>query len=492
MIGSLWLTVLVPIIFMPIVYLLGRSMGKNVSWVALIPLLYSTLDLGGLLGKVAENPVGEYFMWLPEIRFGLYADSLSLPIATLIALLGVIMAIYSNADMAQNILKQYGGENNKAHGTYYALYLGYVASMIGVVLSTNLFEFYFFFELMIIPSYLLINVYGSGEKEKIGLSYLLWSIVGAVLFVTGALSAYALTGSYELSSLASLSGSPYAGFVVITMLLGFGVKLAMFGLHVWQPAAYSEAPTSISALLSPAMSGLAAYSIVRMLLPISGIMESYFSYTLIWGLATMIYGGLNVLAQDDMKQMLAYSSMSQMGYIFIGVASATTMGVTGSMLHYISHGFGKAALFLAVGAVAHQTGTRSIKELGGLAAKMPITAVCFIIGAFNLAGIPPTVGFPSKLMIFMGAFGPGVFTLSAEFYVALAALLSTALTVGYTMSGMRRIFFGPLPESLADVKEAPWIMTVPMIILCVLSIVLGLFPAPILDPLMEAVAGLLA
>jgi NADH-quinone oxidoreductase subunit M len=491
MIGSLWLAILLPIICMPIVYFLGRSMGKNVSWLALIPLLYSTIYLGSLLGTVGANPVGEYFTWLPGIRFGLYADGLSLPIATLIALLSVIMAIYSNTDMAQNVLKQYGGENNKAHATYYAIYLGYAASMMGVVLSTNLFEFYFFFELMIIPSYLLINVYGSDEKEKIALSYLLWSIVGAVLFVTGALSAYALTGSYEISALAQLTGSPYAGFVVITMLLGFGVKLALFGLHVWQPAAYANAPTSISALLSPAMSGLAAYSIARMLLPITGTLSSYFTFTLAWGLVTIIYGGLMALAETDIKRLLAYSSMSQMGYMFIGVVSGTVLGVSGSMLHYISHGFGKAALFLSLGAVIHQTGIRNIKELGGLAAKMPITALVFFIGALNLTGIPPTIGYPSKMMIFLGAFGPGITTLSPEFYVALVALISTALTVGYTMWTMRRVFYGPLPDGLAEVKEAPMMMLVPMILLIAFSIVLGIYPKPIVDLIMEAVAGLI-
>jgi len=488
---QLWLAVLLPFIAMPVVYLLGRSMGKNTSWIALLPLLYSTVYLGSLQMNIADTPVGDYIEWLPGIDFGLYADGLSNPIALLIALLSVIMLLFSNLEMAQNILKQYGGENNKAYATFYAVYLGYVGGMLGVVLSTSLFEFYFFFELMIIPSYLLINAYGSGEKEKIALSYLLWSIVGAVLFVTGALAAYALTGSFELSDLALLTGSPYAGMVVILMLLGFGVKLAMFGLHLWQPAAYANAPTSISALLSPAMSGLAAYSIARMLIPITGTLQSYYMLTLAWGLVTMIYGGLMVMSETDIKRLLAYSSMSQMGYMFIGVVSCTTLGVTGSMLHYISHGFGKAALFLCMGAIIYRTGIRDIRELGGLAARMPVTATVFFIGALNLAGIPPTIGYPSKMMIFLGAFGPGVEILSADFYVALVALISTALTVGYTTWTMRRVFFGPLPEHLADVEEAPTMMLLAMVLLIAFSVVLGIYPRPIIDPLMEAVAGLI-
>lgn len=493
MFGSLWLAVLLPIVFMPIVYLAGRSIGKKASWVALVPLLYSTLYFASLLGGVAENPVGEYITWLPGIVFGLYADSLSIPIALTVSVLGVIMVIYSNAYMDHSIHEQYHHqENPRAHATYYALYLAYITSMLGVVLSTNLFEFYFFFELMIIPSWALINVYGSGEREKIALMYLLWSIVGAVVFVTGALSAFALTGTFEISALASLAGNRYAGFIVVSMLLGLTVKMAMFGLHIWLPFAHAEAPTPISALLSPAMIGLAAYAIVRMLLPITGVIDANFTLMFIWGFATMLYGGLMVMAQTDIKRLLAYSSMSQMGYIFIGIASAGTIGVTGAMMHYISHGLGKAALFLSVGTIMHQTGIRDIRQLGGLADRMPITALAFLIGAMSISGIPPTIGFPSKMMIFMGAFEPGIGAISGNFLLALAAILSTALTVAYTMWTMRRIFYGPLPDHLKDTKEAGWVMTVPMILLCVLSILIGIYPRPILDPLMEVVAGLLA
>jgi NADH-quinone oxidoreductase subunit M len=493
MMGSLWLAVLLPALCMPIVYFVGRRIGKAVSWVALIPLIYSSTYFASLLRNVAENPVGEYFYWLPGIRFGLYADSLSLPIALTVAVLGSIIMIYSYSYMDHSIHEQYHHqENPKAHATYNALYLMYITSMLGVVLSTNLFEFYFFFELMIIPSWALINSYGSGDKEKIALMYLLWSIVGAVVFVTGALSAYALTGSFEISALASLTGMPYAGLVVVSMMLGLTVKMAMFGLHVWLPFAHAEAPTPISALLSPAMIGLAAYAIVRMLLPIKGIIDSNFTLMLIWGLGTMIYGGMMVLAQTDIKRLLAYSSMSQMGYLFIGIASAGTLGVTGSMMHYVSHGLGKAALFLSVGAIMHQTGHRDIRKLGGLADRMPISALAFLIGAMSIGGIPPTVGYPSKLSIFMGSFGPGIDHISADFIFALVGILSTALTIGYTMWTMRRIFYGPLPEHLQDVEEASPFMTVPMLLLCIISILLGIYPKPILDPLMEVIAGILA
>jgi len=492
MFGSLWLAVLVPFLFTPIVYLLGKQYGKRVSWVALIPLLFSFACLASLLSDIGVNAVEEYFYWLPGIRFGLLADGVSLPIALTVSILSTIIIIYSQPYMDRSIREKYQGENNKAHATYYALYLFYAASMLGVALSTNLFQFYLFFELMIIPPWALINVYGSGEREKTSLLYLLWSIFGAVIFVTGTFTAFAITGSYEVSSLVKLIGSPWVGFIVGTMLLGLCVKLAMFGLHIWLPFTYADAPTPISALLSPAMSGLAAYAIVRLLIPIKGVMDTNFLLTMLWGLISIIYGAMMVFAQTDIKKLLAYSSMSQMGYLFIGIASYTSLGISGSMLHYVSHGLGKAVMFLCMGAIIHQTGIRDIRQLGGLASKMPITALTFLIGAFNLAGIPPTVGFVSKMMIFFGAFGSGINMMSTEFMVALAALLSTILTTVYTLWTMRRIFYGPLPEHLKNVKESSYLMTIPMILLCLLSLLLGIYPSPILDPLLKGVAALLA
>jgi len=491
MYGLLWGAILTPALFVPVVYLIGRRIGKQTSWIALVPLAFSTALFISIMPKVSEVPLGEYFFWLPEIRFGLLLDGLSLPIVLTVAVISTIIVLYSAPYMEHRVHEEYHEENKRAHATYYALYLAYATSMMGVVLSTNLFEFYFFYELMIIPSWGLINIYGYGEREKIALMYLLWSIVGAVLFVTGALTAYAFLHSFEISDLVKLNGHPIAIFVVVPILLGFFIKMAVFGLHIWLPYAHGEAPTPISALLSPAMIGLAAYATVRLIVPISGAFRSLHWGLLLWALVTMVYGGLMVLAQNDIKRLLAYSSISQMGYLLIGIASNTTLGISGAMLHYISHGLGKAALFLSAGAIIHQSGIRDIRSLGGLAGKMPISTVAFIIGCMNIAGVPPTIGFMSKMLVFMGVFSQGLQTSWFELAVALAALISTALTIGYTFFTIRRIFFGPTPDHLQDVKEAPVMMTIPLIIFSVLSIVAGIYPRVILEPLMKIIHGLI-
>jgi len=487
---SLWGAILAPILFMPIVYVIGRRIGKNVSWVAFIPLAYSVVSFISFIPTVSLAPFGEYFFWLPKIRFGLLLDSLSLPIVLTVAILSAVIVIYSTSYVEHKVHEEYHGENKTAYATYYALYLAYATSMMGVVLATNLFEFYFFFELMIIPSWWLINIFGYGEREKIALIYLLWSIVGAVLFVTGALTAYANLHSFEISDLGRLNGHPLSTFILVSMLLGFFVKMAAFGLHIWLPYAHTEAPTPISALLSPAMIGLAAYATVRLLVPIHGAFQSIHWAVLIWGLVTMVYGGLMVLAQNDIKRLLAYSSMSQMGYLIIGLASNTTLGISGAMLHYISHGLGKAALFLSAGAIMHQSGVRDIRSLGGLAGKMPISAVAFTIGCMNIAGIPPTIGFMSKMLVFIGAINRGLATSPLDLAVTLAALIATVLTIAYATWTIRRIFFGPTPEHLETVKEAPLTMTVPLIIFSVLSVVAGIYPRVILDPLIQIIQAL--
>ena len=487
--SQIWLALLAPAIFIPIVYFVGKKIGKRVSWIAFIPLILSFVIFLSLLPEVSHGPIEEYFTWLPGTRFGLPVDSLSLPILLTIAALSTIIVIYSNPYMEHSIHEQYHGENNTAHAAYYALYLAYATSMMGVVLSTNLIGFFLFFELMIVPSWALINYYGTGDREKIALMYFLWSIVGAAIFLTGALTAYATIHSFEISDLVLLQGNPRAAFIVAMMLIGLSVKLAMFGLHTWLPFAHAEAPTPISALLSPAMIGLAAYAMVRLLIPIH-VLQDFTSLTLLWGLITIVYGGLMVLSQNDIKRLLAYSSVSQMGYLFIGLTSATTLGISGSMLHYISHGLGKAALFLTAGAIMHQTSYRDIRSLGGLAARMPLSTIAFIIGCLNLAGLPPTMGVISKHLILDGAFEHGLSAPSPELFIAIIKIITTALTIGYTLLTVRRIFFGPLPEQLKDVKEAPLHMTIPIIVLCLFSILLGLYPKPILEPLMEIVEQL--
>jgi NADH-quinone oxidoreductase subunit M len=231
------------------------------------------------------------------------------------------------------------------------------------------------------------------------------------------------------------------------------------------------------------MIGIGAYAVVRIVvLPLLEVFEKISLLIAIWGLLTMVYGGLLVLAQDDIKRLLAYSSISQMGYLITGIASVTTIGVTGTLFHYVSHGLGKCLLFAVAGILICQAhGIRSIKRLGGLAPKMPITTIAFVLGFLTIAGAPPLVGFQSKLLIFEGAIEGGIHWGLTKLIVAILALFATMITVAYALWTIWRVFFGPLPEHLKDVKEASPIMTVPLLVLVIVSVVLGVYPRPIVD-----------
>jgi NADH-quinone oxidoreductase subunit M len=381
--------------------------------------------------------------------------------------------------------------DKKQFGFYYALLLLYSVGMMGAVLATNLIEFYLFFELMLIPSYFLIAKWGSGDRDRISFMYFMWTHVGALAFLAGILTVGYFAGGFDLQTILTASlPETLRLFIVILMVVGLLVKMAAFGLHIWLPHAHAEAPTPISALLSPAMIGIGGYAIVRIVMTI--LPSAFFEISTalaVWAVVTMFYGGAMALVQDDIKRLLAYSSISQMGYILLGIASFQTLGVSGAMFQYVTHGLGKGILFMIAGAIMIQTdGLRSIQKMGGLAARMPITATAALIGFLTITGIPPTTGFISEFLIFAGSFN-GAFQANSMLRIALSflAVVSTALTAGYSLWAVRRIFFGKLPPELVDVKEAPLTMTIPVLVLAAISIIIGIFPDIVEHLLLPAV-----
>jgi formate hydrogenlyase subunit 3/multisubunit Na+/H+ antiporter MnhD subunit len=277
-------------------------------------------------------------------------------------------------------IKQYV---NTQVGLYFALYLAFSMGMLGTVLATNLIEFFVFFELMLVPSFFLIAFYGYGAKRRIALMFFFWTHVGAVVLLLGLLAMGFFAGGFDYDTVrANVKNIPanWMSIIIFSLVIGLGVKLAAFLLHIWLPYAHAEAPTPVSALLSPAMIGIGAYGLLRLWLELlTGNYTQYSLYINIWGLATMIYGGAMALMQDDVKKVLAYSSISQMGYILFGLGSESILGITGGALFYVTHGLGKAILFMMAGSIILQTGTRSMSKLGGLAGNMPYTAVITMI-----------------------------------------------------------------------------------------------------------------
>ena len=494
--------VFIPIILAPVIYFIGLRIGKNVGWLTFLILFYCTSLL--LYSGFSSPERLESYNWAPIGEFGLFLDGLSFPFAAIIYILSTVIAMYSipymvhkiKEDLHSNSKKVIRDTINRKISLYYALYLVYVAGMLGTVLATNLIQFYIFFELMLIPSFFLIAEFGYGERQKISLMYFLWTHVGAVFLLGGILTIGVYGGSFNFFDL-NESGIPSSLriWVGIAISVGLLTKLAAAGLHVWLPYAHAESPTPISALLSPAMIGIGAYAFIRIFLFILPSIYPTIVFAIsLWGLLTMIYGGLMAYAQDDLKRLLAYSSISQMGYIIFGMGSLYYLGVTGSVFHYVSHGTGKALLFMAAGSIIMQTGgVRSIKKLGGLGSKLPITGIAAMIGFLAIVGVPPTNGFQSELMIFAGSFSGALETGSTgKLIITAIALAGTPITAGYALLTIRKVFFGELPSEFKNIKDPSFHMTIPLLFLSALTIIIGVYPSVITDnlvPLLQDIFG---
>lgn len=409
-----------------------------------------------------------------NVDFSFLVDVVSLPIGLIIAVVSMLSCLYSMKYM----------EKEHDQGSFYANLLLFMSGMIGVIFSGNLIQFYFFWELMLIPSYLLIVNWGtSKDRLRIGFKYFIFTHVGALSMLLGILCIFVYTETFNLLELPVLAAGAIPSHMTIVifvlLLIGFLVKMAAFPFHTWLPDAHSEAPTPISAMLSGLMLKCGAYGMARILLSTFGpTVVQTSNYLTILGLVTMVYGGLMALAQTDIKRLLAYSSISQMGYILFGlgvVSTASSLGVMGGLLHIINHAICKSLLFLSAGVIIHQTGIRDIRQLGGLFEKMPTTGIACLIGAFSLVGTPPLSGFWSEWMIFGGGLASG------KGLITIVGVLSTAITAGYYLWFMWRVFFGKTPENLKEVKEAPYTMLVPLIILATLTVLLGVLPSLMLE-----------
>lgn len=504
-----------PLLLSPIAYILGRKVGPTPAmWFTFAILLYSTIIV---INAALPGTVEEHYPWTEQFgEFGFLLDGLASPFAIIIYVLSTILVLYSKPYMIHKFHEQFEEEQkenpsssgsssvvessalsnyvNAKSGLYFALYLVFAMGMLGTVLATNLIEFYIFFEVMLIPGFFLVALWGDGPRRKIGLMFLFWTHAGAVVLLLGFLMIGLTIGSFDFADIRE-SEIPQDVVLIsaIAIAVGLGVKLAVFMFHIWLPYVHGSAPTPISALLSPAMIGIGAYGIFRLIVEFLPATFSELSIWFhVWGLVTMIYGGAMALMQDDIKRLLAYSSISQMGYLLFGIGSASTMGLAGAEMMYITHGLGKGILFMMAGIIIVKVGTRSISKLGGLAGKMPITAVCAVIGALTIMGVPPTSGFMGEWILFYGALETAIAEGSTLRAVTFGlGLVATALTMSYMLWMLKRIFFGKTPQHLENVKEGSWYMTAPMMVLAGFTVVLGIYPDIFLKGIMGYMSGVL-
>lgn len=468
------LATLIPSITGVTIYALRKYVKRGIGILATAASFLSVLMIvsmgSGLMESWRDSGTGLLYSysWVRslDLNLGFLVDMVSLPLGMIAAVVSMLSCLYS--------IKHMEKERNQA--SYYANLLLFTTGMIGVIFAANLIQFYLFWELMLIPSYLLIVNWGtSADRLQIGFKYFIFTHIGALSMLLGILSIFAYTETFNLLELPAKASElipPHMAVVIFVLLLiGFLVKMAAFPVHTWLPDAHSEAPTPISAMLSGFMIKCGAYGMARVLLSTFGSTVIQASEWLtILGVVTIVYGGLMALAQIDIKRLLAYSSISQMGYILFGLGAASRLGVMGSLLHIVNHAICKALLFMCAGAIIHQTGTRDVRRLGGLAGKMPVTSIACLIGALSLAGIPPLNGFWGEWMIFGGGIASG------RGLITIFGVLSTAITAAYYLWFVWRIFFRRIPEDLYNVTEADYLTLIPIIVLATLSVLLGVLP----------------
>ena len=481
---TIWLVTILgaPLAAALLLFLLRGRAGRAAGWIAGLAAALSLVGTFALLPALRRGDVPTLgFEWIPaaNIRMTLHLDWLTLPFLVTEAAVTLVAVVYTWG---------YHRPDDRTP-VFYALLMLFAVGMSGTTLADTMFLFYIFWELMLVASCALIAFWGEGERRgAVALKYFIFTHLGSLMVLVGLLVLYDATGNDSFSALrAGVVLAPGMVATVTTLfIIGFCVKMAIFPLHLWLPDAHAVAPMPVTIMLAAAMLGMGTYGVLRFPLSIFS-MEQMIPFAvpmMVAGIVSEIYGALMALAERDIKRIIAYSSVSQMGYILFGLGTLTYEGIAGATLHVVFHAIVKALLFMGVGLVIHATGRRRITELGGLRSAMPLTAFCTGVGALAIAGVPPLCIFDSEWMIFAGGFR------TAYIGLAILALFGSLLTVAYALWFVGHVFFGPRPSEL-PIKRPHWAMAAPTVLLAGLALIEGLLPAPVFDWVNQALAMIL-
>ena len=470
------LTVLgAPLVAAILLAALGKRGARFAGIIAALAALLSLSATFALLPALNRGAAPSLRLdWIPAagISLRLHLDWLTMPFLITEAAVTLVAILYA-----------WGYHHaDQRTGFYYSLLLVFAVGMSGTTLADGSFLFYVFWELMLVASCALIVVWGEGENRgAVALKYFIFTHLGSLAVLIALLLLYNETGNDSFAALrAGVSLAPQTvTFVILLFILGFSVKMAVFPLHLWLPDAHTVAPMSVTIMLAAAMLSMGTYGILRFPMAVfsKAEMMPFALPMMIAGVVSEIYGALMALAEQDVKRIIAYSSVSQMGYILFGLGTLTERGITGATLHVIYHAIVKALLFMCVGLVIRATKRRQIQELGGLAKVMPLAAICTGVGALSIAGTPPFCIFDSEWMIFGGGFETPYMALS------ILAVFGSLLTVAYALWFWARIFLGRLPDGLSGqtLARRPVAMVIPTVALVILALVEGLLPAPLVN-----------
>ncbi|HTY63447.1 MAG TPA: proton-conducting transporter membrane subunit [Acidobacteriota bacterium] len=476
-------------------------MESYIGWILLVPpIAVLLMPWASRAGKWAANTLaiaatGLLLLFtlrlIPAIGSGLkfeyYGAHFALDSVSLLFLIVVNAVAFACMIYATSYIGHLGGR-----GKFFALLIIMVSGLNAMLMTRDLFSLYVFLEVASISSYVLVAFGLEYDGIESSIKYLLLSAVATSMILLGIALIYMNTGALEFDALKAIlatQGSGLQGIFLLTAALfigGFGLKAALMPFHAWLPDAHPSAPAPISAMLSGVVIKVAGvYALARIFFYIFPGISRVHSIFLVLGTLSMIAGAVLAYFQRDFKRILAYSSISQIGYIMIGLGVGNLLGLIGALFHIFNHALFKSLLFLNSGAVQYRLHTRDIDEMGGLENRMPVTSITSVFGTLSIAGIPPFNGFFSKLFIILGALAAGKTT------IAVLGILVSIFTLGYFLMIQRKVFFGKLNEKWQDIREAPFAMSCAVILLAAACFLSGLFFQSVTRGIVEPAALIL-
>lgn len=476
-----------PLIGAVIIPFLPKGKGLFVKWTALIstfPALacavyvYYVFQRGFAGMQFVEGP----FDWIASyhIQYYLGIDGLAAPMAILTPLISTICIIAS-----WGITKQVKG--------YFSLFLLLQAGMTGVFVALDFFLFYIFWEVMLLPMYFLIGIWGGPRREYAAIKFFLYTLVGSVMMLLVMIAFYFYSDGNTFNMLKLMDQSIHLGPLTghnfrllcwLGLMIGFAIKVPVFPFHTWLPDAHVEAPTAISVILAGILLKMGTYGMIRFCFPMfPDITFELAKWIAIFGMINIVYGALCAMAQKDFKRLIAYSSISHMGFCLLGMASFTAEGMNGAVLQMFNHGTITAQLFLLVGVIYDRAHHREIEGFGGLAHSMPRYAVWTAIAFFAALGLPGMSGFISEILVFIGGFKVW------PVYTVISAT-GVVLTAAYILWTYQRIFLGKLNEKYKVIEEISAREMLTLAPLAVIVFILGVYPKAMLDMMDATLTGI--
>lgn len=475
----------IPLVSSPIVYLAGRlgtheTTLHNRSYLVRVLAILAVLAAWIPFISGALNFLSGVTQEFNVSTILLRVDGISLLMAGCVLLLGTLVVVFSGSYMMEEV-----GEEK-----YYAMLLAMMGLMMGLVTATDLFNLWVWFEGMAISSYLLVAFYREQSASlEAGMKYLVQSATGSVLVLMGIAMVLTQTGTLDMAEIAKAAGGPHVNHMALLaagalFVIGFGVKVALVPMHTWLPDAHSQAPSGISAMLSGVVIEIGLIAMLRALAVLTGFTSSWGLILMIFGAVNILYGNLLALRQTVVKRLLAYSSLSHVGYILLGLGialySGVALGAQGAFFHLFNHMLMKGLAFLSVGALMYgmllQNNSHSslkIADLAGAAQKYPLVALTLSIAVLALGGMPPLSGFMSKWQIFVAGFQTqNPWLIGLMIFMALNSVLS----LGYYAPLVNMLYRKNASAKVLAGKPLTWNITLPLIVMTGLVILLGFFP----------------